>query len=100
MVLQGIEGTYTLRYKLQAEMDAISALGWKLLSDVNSVHSLVVFQTVHPLYIEVKSLACCKAVDTVGNLWLSMFCAGWFSVLLVVAMMCYIRRLDELPKKK
>lgn len=81
-------------------MDAILALGWQLFNSVNTVHSLVVFQSVHPLYHEVKELACCKAVDTVGNLWLSMFCAGWFSVVLVVVMMCYIRRLDELPRKR
>ena len=98
--MQGIEGSYTLRYKMQAEMDAISALGSKLLADVEAVHDLVVYQNVHPLYIEVKELACCKGVDTVGNLWLSMFCAGWFSVVLVVAMMCYIHRLDKLPKKR
>ena len=85
---------------MQAEMDAISALGSQLYNDVNTVHGLVVYQSVHPLYITSKELVCCKAVDAVGNLWLSMFCAGWFSVVLVVAMMCYIRRLDELPRKR
>ena len=85
---------------MQNEMDAIEALGQTLVADLNAVHTLVIFQSVHPLYLDVKGLACCKAVDFVGNLWLSMFCAGWFSLVLVLAMMCYIRRLDMLPKKR
>ena len=37
--LQGIEGTYTLRYKVQAEMDAISALGSQFYNDaLSAVH--------------------------------------------------------------
>lgn len=98
--MQGIEGQYTLRYKMQDQMNAISALGQILIADVNDIYNLVTYQGVHPLYLDVKELVCCKAVDFVGNLWLSMFCAGCFSVVLVVAMMCYIRRLDALPKKR
>ena len=95
-----MEGQYTLRYKMQDEVNAIAALGQLLIADVNVIYSLVTYQGVHPLYLDVKELVCCKAVDFIGNLWLSMFCAGWFSVVLVVAMMCYIHRLDKLPKKR
>lgn len=98
--LQGIAGSYTLRYKLQDEVDDVEALGQTLFADVNAVHSLVEFQNVHPIYLGAKQLACCDVVDLVGNLWLSMFMAGWFSVVLAVAMFCYIRRLDELPRKR
>ena len=98
--MQGIEGQYTLRYKMQDQMNALQSLGLILLADVHIIYNLVTYQGVHPLYLDVKALACCKAVDFVGNLWLSMFCAGWFSVALVVAMLCYIRRLDMLPKKR
>ena len=100
LCLQGIEGQYTLRYKMQNQMDALRALGQMLLADVQAIYNLVTYQGVHPLYLDVKGLICCKAVDFVGNLWLSMFCAGWFSVALVAAMLCYIRRLDMLPKKR
>lgn len=55
---------------------------------------------MHPLYLTTKELACCDVVDVVGNLWLAMFMAGWFGAALVVAMICYIRRLDELPSKR
>ncbi|KAL0048626.1 hypothetical protein WJX82_007262 [Trebouxia sp. C0006] len=96
----GITGSYTLRYKLQDEVDDIQDLGQKLFADVDAVHGLVEFQNVHPIYLGAKQLACCDVVDLVGNLWLSMFMAGWFSVVLVVAMFCYIRRLDELPRKR
>ena len=98
--LQGMEGQYTLRYKMQDEVNAIAALGQLLIADVNVIYSLVTYQGVHPLYLDVKELVCCKAVDFIGNLWLSMFCACCFSVVLVVAMMCYIHRLDKLPKKR
>lgn len=84
--VQGITGSYTLRYKLQDEVDDIQDLGQTLSADVNAVHSLVEFQNVHPIYLGAKQLVCCDVVDLVGNLWLSMFMAGWFSVVLAVAM--------------
>ncbi|DBA78043.1 TPA: hypothetical protein ACH3X2_008019 [Trebouxia sp. C0005] len=84
----GITGSYTLRYKLQDEVDDIQDLGQTLSADVNAVHSLVEFQNVHPIYLGAKQLVCCDVVDLVGNLWLSMFMAGWFSVVLAVAMCC------------
>lgn len=84
--VQGITGSYTLRYKLQDEVDDIQDLGQTLSADVNAVHSLVEFQIVHPIYLGAKQLVCCDVVDLVGNLWLSMFMAGWFSVVLAVAM--------------
>ena len=98
--MQGITGQYTLRYKLQNEINDISALGVALYGDLNVVKTLVEFENVHPLYLGAKTLACCDVVDLVGNLWMSMFMAGWFSVVLVGAMFCYIRRLDELPRKR
>ena len=98
--MQGITGEYTLRYKLQDEIDDISALGDLLFADLNAVKVLVEFENVHPLYLGAKQLACCDVVDLVGNLWMSMFMAGWFAVVLVGAMFCYIRRLDELPRKR
>ena len=100
MFVQGITGAYTLRYKLQDEVNDVSALGVLLFSDLAALQTLVEFENVHPLYLGAKQLACCDVVDLVGNLWLSMFMAGWFSVVLVVAMFCYIRRLDELPRKR
>lgn len=100
LAVQGITGSYTLRYKLQDEVDDIQELRQMLFADVNAVHSLVEFQNVHPIYLGAKQLACCDVVDLVGNLWLSMFMAGWFSVVLAGAMFCYIRRLDELPRKR
>lgn len=98
--MQGITGAYTLRYKMQNEMSDIYDLGQLLIADVSGVHALVEFENVHPLYLSTKELVCCDVVDVVGNLWLAMFMAGWFAAALVLAMMCYIRRLDELPRKR
>ncbi|DBB04425.1 TPA: hypothetical protein ACH3X1_012907 [Trebouxia sp. C0004] len=100
LAVQGITGSYTLRYKLQDEVDDIQELGQVLFADVDAVRGLVQFQNVHPIYLGAKQLACCDVVDLVGNLWLSMFMATWFSVVLAGAMFCYIRRLDELPRKR
>lgn len=98
--MQGITGSYTLRYKMQNEMTDIYDLGQLLIADVNGVQEMVQFENVHPLYLSTKQLACCDVVDVVGNLWLAMFMAGWFAAALMLAMMCYIRRLDELPSKR
>ena len=100
VALQDITGTYTLRYKMLDQVDAMYGLQRLLVADVKAVQGLVQFEQVHPLYLSTKKLACCDVVDTVGNLWLAMFMAGWFAAALMVAMMCYIRRLDELPKKR
>lgn len=98
--VQALTGSYTLRYKMLNQVNAIYSLGQLLVSDVKAVQGLVQFEKVHPLYLSTKELACCDVVDVVGNLWLAMFMAGWFSAALMVAMMCYIRRLDELPSKR
>lgn len=82
------------------QVNALYSLGQLLLEDVKSVQEQVQFEKVHPLYVSTKELACCDVVDVVGNLWLAMFIAGWFSAALIVAMICYIRRLDELPSKR
>ncbi|KAL3142107.1 hypothetical protein ABBQ32_004725 [Trebouxia sp. C0010 RCD-2024] len=95
-----ITGSYTLRYKMLDQVNAMYGLQRLLLADVEAVQRQVQFEQVHPLYLSTKELACCNVVDVVGNLWLAMFMAGWFAAALMVAMMCYIRRLDELPKKR
>lgn len=98
--MQDITGSYTLRYKMLDQVNAMYGLQRLLLADVEAVQRQVQFEQVHPLYLSTKELACCNVVDVVGNLWLAMFMAGWFAAALMVAMMCYIRRLDELPKKR
>ena len=95
-----LTGSYTLRYKMLNQVSAIYGLGQLLMDDVKAVQGMVQFDKVHPLYLSTKELACCDVVDVVGNLWLAMFMAGWFSAALMVAMNCYIRRLDELPSKR
>ncbi|KAL3153203.1 hypothetical protein ABBQ38_011953 [Trebouxia sp. C0009 RCD-2024] len=95
-----ITGTYTLRYKMLDQVNAMYGLQQLLIADVEAVQRQVQFEQVHPLYLSTKELACCDVVDVVGNLWLAMFMAGWFAAALTIAMMCYIRRLDELPKKR
>ena len=100
-LLQGVTGQYTLRYKLQEVVDGILGLAGNVTSEMNTAMDLVDYAAIHPLYLQVKSFICCAAVSNMfGDLWLSMFVAGVMSLVLIMSMFAYIKRLDELPARR
>ncbi len=100
-LLQGVTGQYTLRYKLQAVVDGILGLAGNVTSEINTAMDLVDYAGIHPLYLQAKSFICCDAVSNMfGDLWLSMFVAGVMSLVLIMSMFAYIKRLDELPARR
>ena len=94
-------GQYTLRPKLQAVVDSILGLAGSVTGLIDNAMALVDYGAIHPLYLQAKGFICCDVVNNVfGDLWLSMLCAGAMSVVLIISMILYIRRLDELPSKR
>ena len=98
--MQGATNGYILKPKMLAVVSNITDLATTLQLRINTGVSVVDYDALHPLYLQVKEFVCCKTVDMFGNLWLSMFWAGIMSIILLLAMCCYIRRLDELPNKR
>ena len=100
-LLQGVTGQYTLRYKLQAVVDSILGLAGNVTMEMNTAEDLVDYAGIHPIYLQAKSFICCKTVSNMfGDLWLSLFIASAMSIVLILSVFAYIKRLDELPARR
>lgn len=55
---------------------------------------------VHPLYLEVKGLACCKLANLIGDLWLALLLASIFAVATAAAVFAFVAQLDALPQRR
>ena len=54
---------------------------------------------VHPLYLEVKGLVCCKLANLIGDLWLALLLASIFAVATAAAVFAFVAQLDALPQR-
>ena len=100
-LLQGVTGQYTLRSKLQAVVDGIQGLAGNVTMEIDTAMDLIDYADIHPIYLQAKSFICCDTVSNMfGNLWLSLFISGAMSIVLIMSMFAYIKRLDELPSRR
>ncbi|KAK9815948.1 hypothetical protein WJX72_012476 [[Myrmecia] bisecta] len=94
-----ITGSYNVRPKLQAVIDSLIMLSVTVQGHIGNVMTLVSYDSIHPIYIQAKTLVCCDAIDMLGNLWMCMFATAVLATILILTMFTYIRTLDRLPDK-
>ena len=69
--------------------------------EITTAMDLVDYAAIHPIYLQAKSFICCDTVSSMfGDLWLSVFAASVMSIVLIMSMFAYIKRLDELPSRR
>jgi hypothetical protein len=127
--LQDVRGTYTLGPVTESIFSNVTQIISRLVARTNAAEEYLSFGSIHPLYIQVKTLVrytmslsndipliqfplaeipwcvtilmqvCCKGVDMLGNWWLALFIAASFGFFVSSFMLAIIRRLDQLPPK-
>lgn len=54
------------------------------------------YERLHPLYMTVKSYACCDVLNFLGGLWLGLLIVGCFGLPLTITVFVWVGRMDKL----
>lgn len=90
-------GDYVLRTGPLDIINTITAIITSLKARVNTGLEILQYNQVHPLYVSVKGLVCCRVMNLFGNLWFAVWLAAIFAVALALALFVFIYLMDRLP---